>query len=29
MLAETILPDLDKRIDQSWQTLRALLVDTQ
>ena len=29
MLAETILPDLDKRIDQSWQTLRALLVDRQ
>ncbi len=29
MLADTILPDLDKRIDQSWHTLRALLVDTQ
>jgi hypothetical protein len=29
MLAEAILPDLDERIDRSWQTLCALLVDTQ
>ncbi len=29
MLAEAILPDLDELIDRSWQTLLALLVDTQ
>jgi hypothetical protein len=28
-LEETLQPDIDKRIDQSWHTLRALLVDRQ